>query len=447
MGLNSRLENLAKNKGDARVAIVGAGYVARGVLHMLKHTPAMAPGLIVNRSIDRALEALAELGVNQSDVTVSDDPVLLNKAISAGKFAVTQDYRALESVSIDVVIEATGAIDYGTQVILCALTASRHVVSYNAEVDSLLAWRFHRAADKYGVVYTIADGDQPGALLRLAEQVEAMGFEARAMINCKRHLNLHQNPNTGSAYSQRDTTSSRMTTAFGDGTKMQVEQAVVANATGMAPARRGMHGVKSTIDTLVQDTRSLWPETMPQQSHVPDSQISNGVVDYTLGGDFAAGVGIVARHPQGQLHAKAMSLYKMGDGPDYFFFRPYHLVHLELPLTMADILLHGEALARVDIPHVASIVAMAKKDLLPGEALDGIGGYCAYGLIDSYEAAREYLPMALSEYATLTKPVNKDQPVPLNSIKLDESKLVVQEWKALTALWTENVAQQPAACA
>ena len=439
MSLNSRLETFAKNKGDVPVAIVGAGYVARGVLHTLTYTPAVSPKIIVNRSVDRALEALSDLGIRRDQITVSDDVSELEQAIRSGHFAVTQEHKVLASLPVDIVIEATGALDYGTHVILDALEAGKHVVSFNAEVDSLLAYRFHRAADEHGVVYTIADGDQPGALFRLAEQVEAMGFDVRALINCKRHLNLHQDPGTGAAYSARDTTSAKMTTAFGDGTKMQVEQAVVANATGMAPVKRGMNGIKTTVENLTQDIVGLWPENMPHQRHVPESQTKNGVVDYTLGGDFAAGVGIVARHPQGEHHSKAMSLYKMGDGPDYFFFRPYHLVHLELPLTMADIILHREALARVDLPHVATVVAMAKKDLVEGEALDGIGGFCAYGLIDSYEAAVDFLPMALGEYATLTRPVAQDEPIPLNAVQFDESKRVVREWRSLSALWAENL--------
>jgi len=379
MGIISRLERHESAEGPASIAIIGAGYVAKGVLQTLSTTPAVAPNIVVNRSVDRAIDAALESGVTRENLLVSDNPSELGQAVEAGKFVVTADYSSLKEVAIDIVVEATGALDYGTRVILDSLRAGRHVISYNAEVDSLLAWRFHSVADEHGVIYTIADGDQPGALFRLTEQVEAMGFQVKAMLNCKRHMNVHQNPGSGAEYSARDTTSALMTTAFGDGTKMQVEQAVVANATGMAPSCRGMNGVETSVDSIIDDTDGLWPEKMPQQSHIPSDEVVHGVVDYTLGGDFGAGVGVVATHPEGQHHKKAMSLYKMGDGPNYFFFRPYHLVHLELPLTVKDILLNGHGLATVQSPHVASVVAIAKKDLKSGVKLDGIGGYCAYG--------------------------------------------------------------------
>ena len=297
------------------------------------------------------------------------------------------------------------------------LDAGKHVVSFNAECDALLAWLFHERARANDVIYTIADGDQPGVLFRLQQEVERMGFEVTASLNCKRHLNVHQNPETGASYAARDTTSSHMTTAFGDGTKMQVEQAVVANATGMIPDKRGMHGIESTVANAHID--------------IPAILSAPWRVDFTLGGDFGAGVGIVARHPNHDLHKQAMSFYKMGDGPDYFFFRPYHLVHLEIPMTIAELILDHEPLATVDAPHVAEVMAIAKKNLSMGEDLDCIGGFSAYGHIDTAENAAGYLPVGLIEYATITSPVAQDEPIPLDSISLDETKTIVREWKKM----------------
>lgn len=431
MGIRSRLQAYESTHGPACVAIVGAGYVASGVMQTLMHTPGMTPGIVVNRNTERAIAAIEKLGVARDAIVVSDNKDVLAAALAQKRFAVTDDHTVLTSLPVDVVIEATGALDYGCRVILEALRAGQHVVSYNAEVDSLLAWRFHREAEKSGVIYTIADGDQPGALFRLCDQVEAMGFDISLLLNCKRHLDVHQNPSSGAGYAARDTTSARMTTAFGDGTKMQIEQAVVANARQMIPARRGMHGIKTTVETLIGDLERDWQASTSSAL----AEEAKGHVDYTLGGDFGAGVGVVAHHPQGSHHSKALSLYKMGEGPNYFFFRPYHLVHLELPLTLAGILLDMEPLARVDFPHSTSVIAIAKKNLHSGEQLDGIGGYCAYGLIDTYENASGYLPMALVDYASLVADVSIDQAIPLAAVELDTSKTIVQEWIALTVLW------------
>ena len=433
MGISSRLSAFASQHGPTSVAIVGAGSVGCGVLNILQHCPATRPQLIVNRHVDKAIAALKALGISRRDIVISDDRRQLLDALASGRYAVTSDHALLETLPVNIVIEATGAIDYGTRVILAALRAGQHVISFNAEVDALLAWRFHQEASSHGVVYTIADGDQPGAQFRLAEDLDAMGFDISVMLNCKRHLDIHQNPSTGAGYAARDTISSVMTTAFGDGTKMQIEQAVVANATGLVPAKRGMHGIESTVNSLLSDASALWPAQAGGASQNNEGEQIKGYVDFTLGGDFGPGIGIIARHQQEGLHDRAMSFYKMGNGPDYFFFRPYHLVHLELPLTVADILLHGEPLASVEQPHVAAVVSMSKKDLTAGEQLDGIGGYCAYGLIDRYKDALELLPIALSQYATLKVDVAQDTAIALADVELDETSVVVQEWKAQAA--------------
>ena len=139
----------------------------------------------------------------------------------------------------------------------------------------------------------------------------------------------------------------------------------------------------------------------------------------------------VARHPNHDLHEKAMRFYKMGEGPDYFFFRPYHLVHLEIPTTIGELLLDNEPLVTIDEPHVAEVVAIAKKDLSAGEELDCIGGFSAYGHIDTAENAAGFLPVGLIEYATMTADVKLDEPIPLDAVALDETKTVVNEWKAM----------------
>ena len=417
MGIWNRLARRSEDSGDAPIAVVGAGYVGTGVVHSIAQSPGMNPSLVVNRNTERAVAALTDLGIATDDVVVSDSVDELASAIRAGQPAVTSHAGVVADLPIEVVVEATGALDYGTETILAMLDAGKHVVSFNAESDALLGWLFHERARSNDVIYTIADGDQPGVLFRLHQQVEAMGFEVTASLNCKRHLDVHQNPDTGAGYAARDTTSAHMTTSFGDGTKMQVEQAVVANATGLIPDVRGMHGIESTVATAPVD--------------IPAALSAPGRVDFTLGGDFGAGVGVIAQHPNHDLHEKAMRFYKMGDGPDYFFFRPYHLVHLEVPMTIAELLLDREPLVTIDEPHVAEVVAIAKKDLTSGEQLDCIGGFSAYGHIDTAENAKGFLPVGLVEYAKTTAAVVQDEAIPLSAVELDDSKTVVREWKQL----------------
>lgn len=414
MGTWQRLARHDAEHGKEPIAIVGSGYVGSGVVHSIGQSPGMRPALVVNRNPERAIAAFVAMGWNAADVVTSDDRIELERAIATDVPAVTTAASVLTELPIRIVVEATGALDYGTNTILSVLDSGRNVISFNAECDALLGWLFHQRARAAGVIYTIADGDQPGVLFRLKQEVEAMGFAPTSYLNCKRHLDVHQNPATGAGYAARDTTSSHMTTSFGDGTKMQVEQAVVANATGTVPDIRGMHGIESTVASAAVD--------------IPAVLSGPGRVDFTLMGDFGAGVGIVARHPNHELHQQAMNFYKMGPGPDYFFFRPYHLVHLEIPLTIAELVLDNEPLITIDQPHLTEVVAIAKKNLADGEKLDCIGGFSSYGHIDTAAGAAGYLPVGLVEYATMTADVGIDHAIPLSSVSLDMTKRAVTEW-------------------
>ncbi|HEX6008678.1 MAG TPA: NAD(P)-dependent oxidoreductase, partial [Actinomycetota bacterium] len=281
MGIWSRMERWAEDGNEATVAVVGAGFVGRGLVHRLERSPGMRPALIVNRTVARAVSAYDAARGGAERVVVSDDADELDDAIAARVPAVTASFDVIEDLQgIDVVVEATGAIDEGADVVLRALESGKHVVSMNAEVDATIGHLIHSVAASTGSIYTISDGDQPGVLLRHIEFVRGLGFEIAVALNCKRNLDVHQTPESGRAYAARDSTSELMTTAFGDGTKMNIENAVVANLTGLVPDRRGMHGVRTSLSTVVGDLLQVLSRT--------------GVVDYTLGGDFAAGVGVIA---------------------------------------------------------------------------------------------------------------------------------------------------------
>ncbi len=414
MGMWKRMQ---RRETDARIAVIGAGYVGEGIVNQIKRAPAMFPSLVVNRTVDRAVDAYATAGIGRDDLVIAETAGELADAIASGTPAIAETWTGIGDTAIDIMVEATGALSYGAEAIIAALESGKDVISFNAEVDGLLAYLFHQKARANDAIYTLADGDQPGVLLRHIEQVEGMGFEVTAALNCKRHLDVHQTPESGAGYSTRDATSSIMTTAFGDGTKMQVEQVCVANATGLVPDKRGMHGIQTMLEQAATE--------------IPATLSGPGKVDFTWGGDFGAGVGVVGRHETPELVEKAMRFYKMGDGPDYFFFRPYHLVHLELPMTIADIVLDREPLATVDQPHVAEVVAMAKKDLGAGESLDCIGGFTVYGLADTAEGAAGMLPVGLVNYATMVNDVAQDGAITLADVQLDEDEPLVKLWREM----------------
>jgi predicted homoserine dehydrogenase-like protein len=410
MALLARLADRAAERGDVAVVVVGAGFMGRGLVQQIALTPGMRVALVVARRPEIAVEACTAAGL--AEPLVSDDPAALAQAVADGLPAVTRDAAATaELEKIDVVVEATGALEYGARIILGALQAGKDVVSLNAELDATIGHLLHAAAERARGVYSIGDGDQPGVLLRQIEFVAAMGLEIVAAVNCKRNLDVHQNPDDSRPYAERDRTSVMMTTAFGDGTKMQIENAVVANLTGLVPDRRGMHGVTTTLDRAVADvTRAL---------------SRRGVVEYTLGGDFGGGVFVIGRSEDDRVR-HYMRYSKLGDGPDFLFFRPYHLMHFEVPLTIAQAVLDRRPLGRPVGPPVAEVVAMAKRNLRPGDELDGIGGFCCYGQVDTAERAEGYLPIGLAGHGRVLEPVAADEPVPLAAVELDEDNELVR---------------------
>lgn len=426
----NKLEKLRELEAEGTcytVALLGAGYVAGGVIDIIEATPGFRVVLVINRTTEKAVKLLESKGVEAPDIVCSDDVADLKAALESGKTAVSSEYSVVSQLGVDVFIEATGAIDYGTSAILHCLDSGIDVLSYNAEADSLFGFEFARRAAKQGCVYSIADGDQPGVQLRLKQECELMGFDVTAMYNCKRYLDVHQSPDSGSQYSARDMTSAVMTTSFGDGTKMQIEQCVVANICNFKPLKRGMVGVETTLEEA--------PATLPAAL---GSEV--GVVEYTLAGDFGAGVGVVGRHRQAERHKRALGLYKMGDGPDYFFFKPFHLVHLELPQTLFDLVVSRSSLGNVTEPNVTQVIAVAKKALAAEEKLDCIGGFSAYGHIASAADSEGLLPICLVEYARMLKPVKKDAPIPLSAVELDTSIAAVKLWLTHQHEWQRNTA-------
>jgi predicted homoserine dehydrogenase-like protein len=412
MSVWGRLRRLESEGCPARVAVVGAGYVGRGLVHRLERTPGLRAALVVNRTVRAGVEAYQRIGHDRRHITVSDDRDVLAGALAEGRPAVTASAELVPALEdVDVVVEATGALDHGAMVMLACLEGGKDVVSINAEVDATIGHLLHHVANEHGAVYTISDGDQPGGLLRQIELTEGMGFDVVAAVNCKRHLDLRQTPATSAPYAERDGTSPAVTTSAGDGTKMQVECAVVANVKGLPPDRRGMHGVPTTLDRALEDVLAAVSR--------------RGVVEHTLGGDFGAGVFVIGHAPEHDLVRRQLRFFKMGDGPDYLFFRPHTLVHFEMPLTIAEVVLDHEPLGVPSGPPVAEVIAVAKRDLVAGEALDGIGGFTCYGQIDTVEGAAGLLPIALAEHARLRAPVGRDHPIPRDAVELDEDAAIV----------------------
>jgi predicted homoserine dehydrogenase-like protein len=412
------LQRLEDSRTPIRVGVIGSGLMGRGLVHQLARMPGMRPALIVARNIERALLACRDAGFAVDDIVVTDDALRFSKAVWANKLAITTDVELAADVApVDAFIECTGAVEYGAKAALACIRNGRHFVSMNAETDATVGCLLKQEADRAGVVYTNCDGDQPGVLMRLIEYCRGCGLDVRAAVNCKGFMDIHATPDSILPWASKQNTSPRMTASFTDGTKLNIEMNVVANATGMLPARRGMIGVRTDLKNAIEDFRKA------------GALLGAPAVDYTLGGDFGGGVFVIARTDDPRVAAPYMRYFKMGDGPDYLFFRPYHLCHLEAPLSAAEAVLYREPTVAPLGRPVAHTVALAKRALKAGETLDGIGGFTCYGEVEVAQRCAGLLPVGLAEDVRLTRDIAAGEPIPLDAVALDDGRLLVSLWR------------------
>ena len=366
--VDSALAERAQQGRPVRVGMVGAGFMGRGVVNQIVNsTPGMQLVAIANRHADKARAAYKEAGVD--DVASADDTAALDAAIDAGRAVVTEDAVALAgSERLDVLLEVTGTLDYAAAAVLRAFEAGTHVVLMNAELDGTVGPYLKVLADRAGVIYTGCDGDQPGVELNLWRFVRGLGVRPLVCGNIKGLQDPYRNPTTQEGFARRWGQNPTMVTSFADGTKISFEQAIVANATGMTVARRGMGGFE--FDGHVDEATGLYD--------VDELERLGGVVDYVVGTKPGPGVFVYGTHDDPR-QRHYLNLYKLGEGPLYSFYTPYHLCHFEVPTSLARAVLLGDAvITPAGAPRV-EVITTAKTDLEAGTTLDGLGGYHTYG--------------------------------------------------------------------
>ncbi|NEL55027.1 NAD(P)H-dependent oxidoreductase [Goekera deserti] len=408
---------LAQRQTDGRpvgLGLVGAGFMAKGLVNqVVNSTPGMQLVAVCNRTPSRAHDAVTTAGARATDAGTAAD---VDRIAGAGDVAVTDDIAVLVgSDRVDVVVDATGAVDFGAELALACFAAGKHLVLLNAEVDATLGPLLATRADAAGVVYTGADGDQPGVQMNLIRFVRQIGLTPMVAGNIKGLQDPYRNPTTQEGFAKRWGQDPWMVTSFADGTKVSVEQALVANAAGLSVHRRGMLG---------QDHRGHVDE-LTQVYDVEQLRAIGGAVDYVVGAQPGPGVYVMATHddPKQQHY---LELYKLGTGPLYSFYTPYHLCHFEVPITVARAALLGDpAIRPMGAPQV-DVVTLAKTDLAAGTELDRPGGYHYYGEAERADVTHRdgLLPVGLAEGAVLLRDVARDEVIGYADVRLPEGRLV-----------------------
>jgi predicted homoserine dehydrogenase-like protein len=420
--VDTALAQRAREGRPIRIGLVGAGFMARGVaLQIALSVPGMRVAAIANRHLEGARRAYAEAG--EHSVQEVHTVAQLERTIAAGHCAVTEDALLLcQAQGLDAIVEVTGTIEHAARVALEAMAHGKHVVLMNAEVDGTLGPILKTYADRAGVVLSSADGDQPGVMMNLWRFVKGLGVKPVLCGNIKGLHDPYRNPSTQESFAKQWGQNPHMVSSFADGTKISFENAIVANGTGMRVAKRGMHGPTVAPGTPIQDVGRLYP--------LQDLLEGPGIVDYVVGAMPGPGVYVLGthEHPRQQHYLK---LYKMGEGPLYCFYTPYHLCHFEVPNTVARAVLFGDAaLTPLDAPRV-EVVATAKRALKAGEVIDGLGGFMSYGLAENAPTARQenLLPIGLAEGCTLRRDLAQDAVLTFDDVQLPPGRLADRLWR------------------
>jgi predicted homoserine dehydrogenase-like protein len=412
--VDKALEARAEKGKPIKVAILGGGFMAQGLTNQIVNSvPAMRMVAIYSRKPQKALHVLHYSGLENPIEAVTQNQ--LDDAIRAGKPAFTQDVMLLaRSEHVDLIVDTTGSVEFGAHVVLEAFKHGKDVVLLNAELDATIGPILQTYADKYGVILSACDGDEPGLQMNLYRWVKGLGLTPRVMGNIKGLQDPYRNPSTQKGFAEKWGQNPAMVTSFADGSKISFEQAIVANATGMVVKSRGMSRGAEYKDDVMK---------IGKLYNIEELRRLGGIVDYVVGTPFTKVYCLAEHSDPKQRHY--LNLYKMGEGPLYSFFLPYHLVHFEVPNSIARVALLRDSVARPLGGPVVEVCAVAKCDLKAGEVLDDYGMYMTYGeAVNTDEMSNgRYLPEGLVEGCKLKRDIAKDAVLTYDDVELPQGRL------------------------
>lgn len=418
LGMNKWLAKREKDGKPVQVGLVGAGQMGRGMVAQIQQMKGMEVAAVCDILPENAAAAYLNAGIPADRIERCNRLSQASTAVEKGRWVATEYAEiVLNLPMVDVVIDATGVPETGAKVAYHAIQNGKHIVMLNVEADVTVGPILNKLAQSSGVVYTGAAGDEPAAIMELHDFAAAIGFEIIALGKGKNNpMRLDANPDTVKEEAKAKGANPKMLASFQDGTKTMVEMNCVANATGFVPDRAGMHGPSATLEEL---SRVF---TLKEDGGILSRR---GVVDYVKG--VAPGVFAVVTSEQEEVR-REMQYLKMGDGPHFTLYRPFHLTSLETPLSAARAVMLGEpTIAPLGAP-VAETVAVAKKELAAGQYLDGIGGYTFYGQLQTLEDAKKAnaLPVGLIDSRTkLKRDVRQGDVLTYDDVLLNDGSFIV----------------------
>jgi len=428
MNLHALLMKRNKEKSPLMVGLIGAGKFGSMYLAQAKETRGIHVAAIADLAPARAADALKRTGWPDGQGTA----VSLPDALAKGATFITDDAPAMiASPGLDVIIDATGSPSAGIAHVLACCRQRKPIIMVNVEADALAGPLLARRAQEAGIVYSLAYGDQPALICELVDWSRACGFRVVAAGKGTKYLPVYHQSTPDTVWQHYGFTeeqvaqgdfNAKMFNSFLDGTKSAIEMAAVANATGLVPPKDGLRFPPCGADDL---PRILKPRAAgglldeAGQVEVVSSLERDGRPVYR---DLRWGVYVVftTENPYSARCFREYGVVTDDSGRYTSLYRPAHLIGLELGISVASVALRGEPTGSAR-DFTGDVVATAKKDLLPGDMLDGEGGSTVYGTLlpARRSIAAGYFPIGLAHQVKVIKPIDAGERVKWGDVAYD----------------------------
>jgi predicted homoserine dehydrogenase-like protein len=439
------LERAAANR-PLRVGLIGAGKFGTMFVASARTTPGLHLAAIADLDPARARESLLRTGWPKEQAAAAS----IDAAMQSGGTHITDDAAKLMSAPLDVIIEATGNPAAGIAHALAAFKGGKSVVMVNVEADAVAGPLLAKRAAEAGVVYSLAYGDQPALICEMVDWARASGFPVVAAGKGTKYLPSYHQSTPETVWGHYGLTPDRareggmnpqMFNSFLDGTKSAIEMAAVANATGLTAAPQGLEFPPCGVDDLAQVLRPR--DAGGQLHHAGQVEVISSLQrdGKPVFRDLRWGVYVVFEAPSDYV-ARCFAEYGLvtdQSGRYSSMYKPFHLIGLELGISVASVGLRREATG-VATGFRADVVATAKRDLKPGEVLDGEGGYMVYGkLMPATDSlARGGLPLGLAHGIKLTRVVKAGASLSWNDVAVDAHASAVKFRREMEDLFSSQ---------
>lgn len=417
--ISRELNEMKYNGESIKLAIMGAGKMGTSLISQLANIDAMEVKLVIDRTPQKAIEALKKAGVAEDKIIYTDDYNEGYEILEKGYVCVSTNYRlCYKLLQINAVVDCTGNPSFGAVIARKTIQYHKHMISFNVECEATVGPVLHDMAKKAGVVYTGILGDEPGAIIDLCENAFGMGLDVLVAGKGKNNrLDEYATPESLKEEAKEKNLSPKMLTSFVDGTNTMIELTSVCNALGFLPDTFGCHGIASSPETAVEDFK------LKQDGGNLDNY---KVVEFSTG--MAPGVFIIVTSDKEDVR-DLMKFLGFGDGPNYLMYRPYHLTSLEAPITIFKAVVENEATIAPIQGQVADTITIAKRDIKKGETLDGIGSEKVYGKITSHTRSmqEDLLPIGMiTEKTVATVDIPKDTLIDMTMVEVDDRATVTR---------------------